>query len=170
MKRDIPLPERMKNIRIPDKAALWIIAFVAFAVLCLILLFTVKPLILKLLFLLLGIGAAGYCWIMIESRRITPKPGQAASVPSPSPDAPATEKRSEAPEQIKTAAGAAGDPQPAGQDEHMVFVSEKGDKFHFDRACVGLRFADTIQTMTQVKAVSLKRTPCSKCQPNTSQE
>ena len=170
MKRNTPLPERMKKIRLPDKAALWIIAFVAFAVLCLILLFTVKPLILKLLFLLLGIGAAGYCWIMIESKRITPKSGQAASATSPSVDVPAAEKKSEAPEQIKTAADAAGDPQPSGQDEHLVFVSEKGDKFHFDRACVGLRFADTVQTMTQVKAVSLKRTPCSKCRPKTSQE
>ena len=170
MKRNTPLPERMKNIHIPDKAALWIIAFVAFAVLCLILLFTVKPLILKLLFLLLGIGAAGYCCIMIESRRITPKSGPAASAASPSPDVPAAGKRSEAPEQIKTTAVAAGDPQPVEQDEHMVFVSEKGDKFHFDRACVGLRFADTVQTMKQVKAVSLKRTPCSKCRPNTSKE
>jgi hypothetical protein len=170
MKRNTPLPERMKNIRIPDKAALWILAFVAFTVLCLILLFAVKPLILKLLFLLLGIGAAGYCWILIESRRITPKSGQAASAASPSPDVPATEKRSEAPEQIKTEAGVAEDPQPAGRDEYLVFVSEKGDKFHFDRACVGLRFADSVQTMTQVKAVSLKRTPCSKCRPKASKE
>jgi hypothetical protein len=170
MKRDTPLSERMKNIRIPDKAALWIIAFVAFAVLCLILLFAVKPLILKLLFLLLGIGAAGYCWILIESRRITPKSGQAASVPSPSPDVPAAKKRREAPEQIKTAAGTAEDPQPAGRDEHLVFVSEKGDRFHFDRQCVGLRFADSVQTMTEEEAVSLKRTPCSKCRPKASKE
>lgn len=167
MKRDTPLPDRMKNIHLPDKAALWIAAFVAFAVLCFILLLTLKPLILKLLFLLLGIGAAGYCWIMVESRRITPKPRQAASAATPSLDVPAAETKNETPEQIKTAANAAEEPRPGGQDGHLVFVSEKGDKFHLDKKCVGLRFADIVRTMTEEEAVSLQRKPCSKCRPKT---
>ena len=170
MKRNTPLPDRMKNIRLPDKAVLWIVAFVAFAVLCLILLFTVKPFILKLLFLLLGIGTAGYCWIMIESRRTTPKPRQVASKSVPSPDVPAAETRNETPQQIETADGSGEDPQPGEQDDHLVFVSEKGDKYHLDRKCVGLRFADIVDTMNEEKAVSLKRKPCSKCWPKAKKE
>lgn len=170
MKPNIPLPDRIKNMRLPDKALLWIIVFAAFALLCLILLLTVPSLILKLLFLLLGIGAAGYCWIMVESRRITPKPGQAASPSAdsaPAPAAPAAQKEDEAPELIRPEAPLSPDPQPGGQDEGLVFVSEKGDKYHRDRLCVGLRFADTVQTMTLENAVSLKRKPCSKCLPKT---
>ena len=170
MKRNTPLPDRMRNIRLPDKAVLWIVAFVAFAVLCLILLFTVKPFILKLLFLLLGIGTAGYCWIMIESRRTTPKPRQVASKSVPSPDVPAAETRNETPQQIETADGSGEDPQPGEQDDHLVFVSEKGDKYHLDRKCVGLRFADIVDTMNEEKAVSLKRKPCSKCWPKAKKE
>jgi hypothetical protein len=170
MKRNTPLPDRMKNIRLPDKAVLWIVTFVAFAVLCLILLITVKPFILKLLFLLLGIGTAGYCWIMIESRRTTPKPRQVASKSVPSPDVPVAETRNETPQQIETADGSGEDPQPGEQDDHLVFVSEKGDKYHLDRKCVGLRFADIVDTMNEEKAVSLKRKPCSKCWPKAKKE
>ena len=163
MKPNIPPPDRMKDIRLPDKAVLWIVAFVSFALLCLILLFTVKPLILKLLFLLLGICTAGYCWIMIESRRITPKPRHVASQSVPSLDVPAAEARNETPELIETADGAGEDPQPGNQSDHLVFVSEKGDKFHRDRKCIGLSFAEIVETMTEEKAVSFKRKPCSKC-------
>lgn len=166
MKRDTPLWDRMKSIRLPDKAALWIAAFVTFAVLCLILLLTLKPLILKLLFLLLGLGAAGYCWVMVESRRISLKPKQADSAAVPSPEAPAAvETRDEAPEQLGTAAGAAEAIQAVRESEPQVFVSDKGDKFHLDRNCVGLRFADAVRTMTEEEALSLKRKLCSKCRP-----
>jgi hypothetical protein len=167
MKRNTPLPDRMKNIRLPDKAVLWIVAFVAFAVLCFI---TLKPWILKLLFLLLGIGTAGYCWIMIESRRITLKPRQVVFPSVPSFDVLAAETRNETPEQIETADGAGEDPQPGEQDDHLVFISEKGDKYHLDRKCVGLRFADIVETLTEEKAVSLKRKPCSKCWPKAKKE
>jgi hypothetical protein len=170
MKRNTPLPDRMKNIRLPDKAFLWIVAFAAFAVLCFILLFTLKPWILKLLFLLLGIGTAGYCWIMIESRRITLKPRQVVFPSVPSFDVLAAETRNETPEQIETADGAGEDPQPGEQDDHLVFISEKGDKYHLDRKCVGLRFADIVETLTEEKAVSLKRKPCSKCWPKAKKE
>ncbi len=165
MKRDIPLWDRVKGIRVPDKAALWIAVFVAFAALCFILLLTLKPLILKLLFLLLGLGAAGYCWVMVESRRISLKPKQTAPAPRPSPKAPAEETAVEAPRQAQTGDSSEEIPQPALQDEPQVFVSDKGDKFHLDRQCVGLRFADSVRTMTREEAVLLKRKPCSKCGP-----
>ena len=170
MKRNTPLPDRMKNIRLPDKAVLWIVAFVAFAVLCLILLITVKPFILKLLFLLLGIGTAGYCWIMIESRRITPKPRRVVAVTVPSLGVQSAETKNDTPELIENADGAREDPQSGNQDDHLVFVSEKGDKYHLDRKCVGLRFANIVDTMNEEKAVSLKRKPCSKCWPKAKKE
>lgn len=164
MKPDNPLPGRGKDIRLPDKALLWIVAFAALAVLCFILLLTVKPWILKLLFLILGIGAAVYIWVMVESRRITLKPGQAASPPSPAQARPAAQESDDAPE-LSQAADTAG---PDEQDKNTVFISDKGDKFHRDRQCVGLRFADSVQIVPLEQAESLGRKPCSKCQPKES--
>ena len=60
MKPDTPLPGRGKDIRPPDKALLWIAAFTALAALCFILALAVRPWIFKLLFLILGLGAAAY--------------------------------------------------------------------------------------------------------------
>ena len=173
MKPDTPLPGRMKDLRLPDKALLWIIAFAAFAVACLILLLALRPWLLKLLFLILGIGAAGYCWILVESRRITPKPEQAdapsapSATSSPAPAEPAAQEEDETPELIPHTDIGSREPQAGAQDENFVFISEKGDKYHRERLCVGLRFADAVQTMTREKAVLLKRKPCSKCWPKT---
>lgn len=164
MKPDTPLPGRGKDIRPPDKALLWIAAFTALAALCFILALTVRPWIFKLLFLILGLGAAAYIWVMVESRRITPKPGQAASPSSPARDAPAAQESDDAP-QLSQAADAAG---PDEQDKNTVFISDKGDKFHRDRQCVGLRFADSVQIIPLEQAESLGRKPCSKCRPKES--
>lgn len=170
MKRNNPLLTRMKNIHLPDKNALWTVAFTALAVMSLILFFAVKPLILKLLFLLTAIGAAFYIWLLIESRRITPKPAKNVSTPGPLPETLATETEDEAPERTEAGENDGESPQPLEQDEHLVFVSEKGDKYHLDRKCAGLRFADNVETMPVEKAISLNRKPCSKCRPKAKEE
>lgn len=165
MKRNNPHRARTKNQHLPDKNALWIIAFTAFAVLGVLLFFIVQPLILKLLFLLIAFGAAVYCWLLIESRRITPKPAQIDSQPVPSPETSSAEAENGIPEQMEGGDGAGESPQPGGQDDHLVFVSGKGDKYHFDSKCVGLRFADAVEAMPEEQALSSNRKPCSKCWP-----
>lgn len=81
MDRNTPSSQPEKNIRLPDKALLWIVAFAGFGLLCLILVFVLKPWVLKVLFLLLLAGTAGYLWVMIQSRRIAPAVSLPMSVP-----------------------------------------------------------------------------------------
>ncbi|MHC1786431.1 MAG: hypothetical protein AB9880_05180 [Christensenellales bacterium] len=182
MNKDSPLSDRLKSIHLPDKALLWIIAFVAFALLCLVLVFVFSPWLLKVLFLLLFLAASAYCWIMIESWRSTPKPRPMAP-PAAAPAEPEAEaaqplqREDAAPHQTETEdeAYAAADEEPDGKSdqapgepvEGLVYVSGKGDKYHADSKCVGLRFADSIETMTEADALLLKRKPCSKCSPKT---
>lgn len=153
---------RLKSI-LSDKNALWTVAFATLALLGVVLIFVAKPLIIKLLFLLIAIGAAVYCWLLMESRRMTPKPARNASIPSPLTEMPIVEMESEIPETVKTEGASEESAQPIKKNEHLVFVSTKGDKYHLDRKCVGLRFADNVEEMGEEKAVSLKRKPCSKC-------
>ncbi len=172
MNRNHPLIARLKNGH-PDRNALWIVAFTALFLLCAVLFFVVPPWVLKILFLLIAIGAAVYCWLLIQSRRITPKPAQTGSVPAPSVEEQATDTtdaENEAAETPKPEGGAEEVPPDGGEDEHQVFISEKGDKYHLDKKCVGLRFADSIETMDEAKAVSLSRKRCSKCWPKAKEE
>ncbi len=153
---------RLKSI-LYDKNALWTVAFALIALLSVVLIFVVNPLILKLLFLLIAIGAAIYCWLLIESRRMTPKPAPKESLPPLPSETSEIEIHNETYETAETEGVTGEDSQPIEQDGHMVFVSEKGDKYHLDRKCAGLRFADNVEEMTEESAVSLKRKPCSKC-------
>jgi hypothetical protein len=153
---------RLKSI-LSDKNALWTVAFASLALLSVVLIFVVNPLILKLLFLLIAIGAAIYCWLLIESRRMTSKPTpKESSPPSPS-ETSEIAMKNETHETAETEGVTGEDNQTIEQDGHLVFVSNKGDKYHLDRKCAGLRFADNVEEMTEESAVSLKRKPCSKC-------
>ena len=149
---------------------IWIAAFAALAVLGVVLFFTAAPLILKLLFLLIAIGAAVYCWLLIESRRIAPKTVEKDSLPGPVPEAPPAESEEETPEMMEAGEDEGESPRPGGQDGRLVFVSEKGDKYHLDRECVGLRFADNVESMPEEQAATLNRKPCSKCRPKAKEE
>jgi hypothetical protein len=170
MKRSFRHRARTKKQHLPDKNALWIVAFTALAIVGVILFFAVKPLIFKLLFLLIAIGAAVYCWLLIESRRIMPKPAKKSSLSGPLPETSVAEVKNEMPEKMEGGDGAGEGPQPAEKDDHLVFISEKGDKYHFDRKCAGLRFADIVETMPEEKALSFNRKPCSKCWPKAKKE
>lgn len=164
MNRNHPLIARLKNGHL-DRNTLWIVAFTALFVLCAVLIFVVPPWVLKILFLLIAIGAAVYCWLLIQSRRITPKPAQTGSVPAPSSEKQAADAESETPGTTEPEGGAEEVPPDGGENERPVFISEKGDKYHLDKKCVGLRFADSIETMDEEKAISLNRKRCSKCWP-----
>ena len=49
-------------------------------------------------------------------------------------------------------------------DRPLVFISEKGNKYHQDKACAGLRFADEIQKVSEEEAIALGRQACLRCQ------
>ena len=46
----------------------------------------------------------------------------------------------------------------------LVFISEKGNKYHQDKACAGLRFADEVQEISEEEAIALGRQACLRCQ------
>jgi len=173
----------MKSAHLPDRTLLWLIAFIVFATSCIVLFIILKPWILKILFLLLGLGAAGYSWVIMESRRITYTHNPDVSTAASPPDAAeeeaeretATEAEAEeellvaddqdeqAAERLGAENGTVERAPPDAPEEGAVYVSDKGDKYHLDRQCVGLRFADKVETMGLQEAVSLNRKPCSKC-------
>ena len=45
----------------------------------------------------------------------------------------------------------------------IVFISEKGNKYHQDKSCAGLRFADEIQKVSEEEAIALGRQACLRC-------
>ena len=47
-----------------------------------------------------------------------------------------------------------------------VFISDKGEKYHCNSDCRGLRFADNISGVTKEAAIAMGRTPCAFCYPN----
>lgn len=180
MKRENPLLARLKGIRLQDRNALWLAAFTALAVLCLILAIAVGPFLLRLLFVLIMIGAVLYCWLLIQDRRNMPRRAH-EPVPEPSSEEPATgmPQEAEVPEPAGEPGGEADpeisaespqepateDPQPGKQAASPVLVSDKGDKYHRNRKCMGLRFADSLTEMTEAEAEALGRKPCGICWP-----
>ena len=45
----------------------------------------------------------------------------------------------------------------------LVFISEKGNKYHQDKSCAGLRFADEVQEISEEEAIALGRQACLRC-------
>lgn len=176
MKRENPLSARLKDMRPQDRNALWLAAFAALAVLCLVLIIAVGLLLLRLLFVLLMIGAVLYCWILLQDRRNMPRqarepvpgpsfeePPKDADIPKPDgePDGEADPEDSEEPPQEPVP----NDPEPEKQAEAPVLVSDRGDKYHRNRQCLGLRFADSVAEMPEAEAEALGRKRCGICWP-----
>ncbi len=144
-----------------DKNALWTVGFALLAVACLVLIIVVPNTLLRVLFLIIAIGAGVYCWLMILDRRGRPKavkPAEPAMETAEEPAPVEVKAAEEQPEGKATGETA----EPSGP---VVFVSSKGDKYHRGRDCVGLRFADDVDTIAEEEAVRLGRKPCSKCLP-----
>ena len=178
MKRDNPLLTRVRGIRLLGRNTLWLAAFALLAVLGLVLVFTLKPWVLKLLFLLIAIGAVLYCWLLLEDRRSTPRPAKASSPPEPQNEPAAVEAEDEAEDETEDEASgqeAADEVLEEGsesgeQGKPLVLVSEKGDKYHRDRKCMGLRFADSVEEMPEEEAAALDRKPCGICWPKAKEQ
>ena len=169
MKPKDPVLTRLKNKQ-PGRTGLWLVAFAALAVLSLVFLIIAKSWILKLLFLLITVGAGFYCWLLIESMKIAPKRAKMASPSNASPLPSQAEAEGEV---YETEDGEVFVEETTPPDEPRaggVFVTEKGDKYHLDRNCSGLRFADSVEEMTVEQAVSASRKPCSLCSQQAKQE
>ncbi|MDD2562015.1 MAG: hypothetical protein PHG11_06795 [Eubacteriales bacterium] len=188
MKRESPHLARVKGRRLPDRNACWLAAFAATAVLALVLAIIVKPWLLKVLFVLVMIGAVLYCWLMIQDRRNMPKPapeplprqpkedpgtGASPETEEPEPDGePGSVDGQEVSGELAVEASsglslesALEGPQADEQSEPPVLVSDKGDKYHRNRKCQGLRFANSLEEMPEAEAEALGRKPCGICWP-----
>lgn len=166
MEQDRPLLSRIKTAITSNKNVLALVASSILTILCLILVFTMNHWLAKGFFLLIAIGAALFSLLLLESLRILQK--YTKSKPLPKDPAPVIEDKSPDPaESVITEEPVEADeakPLPSENDVQTVYISEKGNKYHHDKSCAGLRFADVIQEVSKEEAVSLGREACSRCQ------
>jgi hypothetical protein len=170
MEQDDTLLSRVKNALASNKNVLGLVASYLLMLLCLVLFFSVNLWIAKLLLALIAIGAALFSRFLLEALRITrkyEKEKQLPPMPAPEQEDPSAEpeqkeempKQEDAPEDTDT------DNAPnLAPNRPIVFVSEKGNKYHQDKACAGLRFADEVQEISEEEAIALGRQACLRCQ------
>ena len=170
MEQDDTLLSRIKNALASNKNVLGLVASYLLMLLCLVLFFSVNHWIAKLLLALIAIGAALFSRFLLEALRITRKYEKEKQLP-PMP-APEQEDQSAEPEQKAEMP----EQEDAGEDTDtnsvpnlepnrpIVFISEKGNKYHQDKACAGLRFADEVQEVFEEEAIALGRQACLRCQ------
>ena len=170
MEQDDTHLSRVKNALASNKNVLGLVASYLLMLLCLVLFFSVNHWIAKLLLALIAIGAALFSRFLLEALRITrkyEKEKQLPPMPAPEQEDPSAEpeqkeempKQEDAPEDTDT------DNAPnLAPNRPIVFVSEKGNKYHQDKACAGLRFADEVQEVSEEEAIALGRQACLRCQ------
>ncbi len=170
MEQDDTLLSRVKNALASNKNVLGLVASYLMMILCLVLFFSVNHWIAKLLLALIAIGAALFSRFLLEALRITrkyEKEKQLPPMPAPEQEDPSAEpeqkeempKQEDAPEDTDT------DNAPnLAPNRPIVFISEKGNKYHQDKACAGLRFADEVQEVSEEEAIALGRQACLRCQ------
>ncbi|HSK69328.1 MAG TPA: hypothetical protein VLA21_08735 [Candidatus Limnocylindria bacterium] len=166
MSQDNPNRSRREGGSLVDRNAFLAAAFAMVVVLCIVLMIILPPWYLKLLFLLVAVGAGVYFWLMIVDRQGRPKAAATASQLRTA--AEVLEKQAEAVEEEAEEAEEEAEeekeaPRAAARSGSVVYVTEKGDKYHLDRDCAGLRFAEDVDTMTEKEAKALNREPCSRC-------
>lgn len=170
MEQDDTLLSRVKNALASNKNVLGLVASYLLMLLCLVLFFSVNHWAAKLLFALIAIGAALFSRFLLEALRIKQKYEKEKHLPAV--PAPEQEDQSAEPEQKEDMpeledAGAYADTNSAPDhepDRPLVFISEKGNKYHQDKACASLRFADEIQKVSEEEAIALGRQACLRCQ------
>lgn len=163
MEQDDTLLSRVKNALASNKNVLGLVASSVLTILCLILFFTVNHWAAKVLFALIAIVAALFSWFLLEALRITQKYKKGKHVHAM--PAPELENRSADPEQEDAQENMDSNSAPSLEPNRpLVFISEKGNKYHQDKACAGLRFADEIQEVSEEEAIALGRQACLRCQ------
>ena len=169
MEQDDTLLSRVKNALASNKNVLGLVASYLLMLLCLVLFFSVNHWIAKLLLALIAIGAALFSRFLLEALRITRKYEKEKQLP-PMP-APEQEDQSAEPELKEDMPEQEDAPEDAdtnsapnlAPNRPLVFISEKGNKYHQDKACAGLRFADEVQEVSEEEAIALGRQACLRC-------
>ena len=169
MEQDDTLLSRVKNALASNKNVLGLVASSVLTILCLILFFTVNHWAAKVLFALIAIVAALFSWFLLEALRVSRNYKKEKQLP-PMP-VPEQEDQSAEPEQKEDMQEQADAPEDADTNSApnlepnrpLVFISEKGNKYHQDKACAGLRFADEVQEVSEEEAIALGRQACLRC-------
>lgn len=170
MEQDDTLLSRVKNALASNKNVLGLVASYLLMFLCLVLFFSVNHWIAKLFLALIAIGAALFSRFLLEALRIKKKYEKEKHLPAA--PLPELEDQSAEPElkedmQEQEEAEEDADTNSAPNIEPnrpLVFISEKGNKYHQDKSCAGLRFADEIQKVSEEEAIALGRQACLRCQ------
>ena len=170
MEQDDTLLSRVKNALASNKNVLGLVASYLLMLLCLVLFFSVNLWIAKLLLALIAIGAALFSRFLLEALRIKKKyekEKQLPPMPAPEQEDPSAEPEQKEDMQEQEEAEEDADTNSAPNIEPnrpLVFISEKGNKYHQDKSCAGLRFADEIQKVSEEEAIALGRQACLRCQ------
>ena len=169
MEQDDTLLSRVKNALASNKNVLGLVASYLLMLLCLVLFFSVNHWIAKLLLALIAIGAALFSRFLLEALRITrkyEKEKQLPPMPAPEQEDPSAEQelKEDMPEQEDAGEDSDTNSSPnLAPNRPIVFISEKGNKYHQDKACAGLRFADEVQEVSEEEAIALGRQACLRC-------
>ena len=169
MEQDDTLLSRVKNALASNKNVLGLVASYLLMLLCLVLFFSVNHWIAKLFLALIAIGAALFSRFLLEALRIKKKYEKEKHLPAA--PLPELEDQSAEPElkedmQEQEEAEEDADTNSAPNIEPnrpLVFISEKGNKYHQDKSCAGLRFADEVQEVSEEEAIALGRQACLRC-------
>ena len=177
MKQDNPLLSRVRTAITSNKNLLGLVASLILTVICLVLVFTVNHWIAKVFFAVITIGAALFSRLLFEGLRIKqtyekkkPLPETPQSVvedefsdPIEGLDAQEEEEEEEEEEEAAEEKRDMESPLPPDPEGQQVFISEKGNRYHQDKACTGLRFADVVQEISEDEALALGRQACMRC-------
>ena len=169
MEQDDTLLSRVKNALASNRNVLGLVASYLLMLLCLVLFFSVNHWIAKLLLALIAIGAALFSRFLLEALRIKKKyekEKQLPPMPAPEQEDPSAEPEQKEDMQEQEEAEEDADTNSAQNLEPnrpLVFISEKGNKYHQDKACAGLRFADEVQEVSEEEAIALGRQACLRC-------
>ena len=170
MEQDDTLLSRVKNALASNKNVLGLVASYLLMLLCLVLFFSVNHWIAKLFLALIAIGAALFSRFLLEALHIKKKYEKekhlpAAPLPELEDPSAEPEQKEEMPEQEDAPEDTDTDNAPnLAPNRPIVFISEKGNKYHQDKACAGLRFADEVQEVSEEEAIALGRQACLRCQ------
>ena len=170
MEQDDTLLSRVKNTLASNKNVLGLVASYLLMLLCLVLFFSVNHWIAKLLLALIAIGAALSSRFLLEALRIKKKYEKEKHLPAA--PLPELEDQSAEPELKEDMQEQEDAPEDADTNSApnlepnrpIVFISEKGNKYHQDKSCAGLRFADEVQEVSEEEAIALGRQACLRCQ------
>ena len=169
MEQDDTLLSRVKNALASNKNVLGLVASYLLMLLCLVLFFSVNHWIAKLLLALIAIGAALFSRFLLEALRVSrnyEKEKQLPPMPVPEQEDQSAEPELKEDMQEQEEAEEDADTNSAPNIEPnrpLVFISEKGNKYHQDKACAGLRFADEVQEISEEEAIALGRQACLRC-------